>query len=65
MLAPAITAGEIVTAARAAGAGWDNPAVSVRFRSLGRQRSCDVSAPRCVLEAAGVEYIAAFVELHP
>ncbi len=64
VLAPAITAGEIVTAARAAEAGWESPAVAARLRALARQRSCDVNAPRGVLEAAAVADIAAFVELH-
>ena len=64
VLAPAITAGEIVTAALTTDLGWADPAVQARVRALARQRTCDVSAPRVALEAAGVEDIAGFIELH-
>ena len=63
VLAPAIVAGEIVTAARAAERGWDDPAVGARLRALAQQRSCDVRAPLGVLEAAGGEEIAGFAGL--
>ena len=64
VLAPAITAGEIVSAARAAELGWGDPAVRAQLRALAQQRTCDVRAPRGALEAAGVEDIGRFVEVH-
>lgn len=64
VLAPAITAGEIVSAARAAELGWDDPAVRARVRALAQLGTCDVGTPRGALEAAGVADIGSFVELH-
>ena len=64
VLSPAIMAGQIVTAARAAESGWSEPSVRQRVSSLARQLTCDASAPRAALEAAGVEALDSFVELH-
>ena len=64
VLSPAITAGEIVTAARAAESGWDDPAVRERLSALDRESTCNVSAPQAGLEAGGAEAIDSFVELH-
>ncbi|MDE2696723.1 MAG: PPC domain-containing protein [Chloroflexota bacterium] len=64
ILAPAITAGEIVTAARAADLGWADPAVRAGLGALARQRTCDVGEPQGTLEAAAVEDIESFAELH-
>ena len=64
VLEPAIAAGELVSAARSAELGWDDPAVRAGLRALARLRTCDVRAPRGALEAAGVEEIGSFVELH-
>ena len=57
VLAPLIAAGEIVGVARAAEGGWDDPAVRARLRlwTPSHERSCDVTAARASLEAAGVE----------
>ena len=64
VLAPAMTAGEIVTAARTAESGWAAPDVRQRLSALARQSSCDTSAARAGLEAAGAEAIDSFAELH-
>ena len=63
VLAPAIAAGEIVEAARAAEAGWDDRAVAARLRALARQGSCDASSARGALEAAGAGELWAFAGL--
>ena len=64
VLSPAITAGEIVTAARAAESGWGDPAVRERLGALARLGACNPSAALAGLETAGVEAIGSFVELH-
>lgn len=64
VLAPAITAGGIVTAARAAESGWNDPAVREHASALARQPTCDARAPRAAFEAAGAEAIDSFGELH-
>ena len=64
VLEPAIAAGELVSAARASELGWADPAVRAGLRALAQLRTCDVRAPRGALEAAGVEDVGSFVELH-
>lgn len=63
VLAPAITAGEIVTAARAADLGWNDPAVRARVQTLAAAGACGASSGRDALEAAGMERVASFAEL--
>lgn len=55
--APAVTAGAIVKAARAAEAGWLDPAVTSMVRGLQAQASCSRASLRDALQAAGVDDI--------
>ena len=64
VLWPAITAGEIVTAARTAESGWADPAVRERVSALARESTCDARSARAGLEAAAGEAIEGFAELH-
>ena len=56
VISPAVTAGEIVQAARAADLGWEDPGVQAMSDSLAQQASCGAGAValRGALEAAGV-----------
>ena len=62
LIAPAVTAGEIVAAARAAEEGWDDPDVRTM---MAEHASCrpGATALRSALEAAGVSNVDALVAL--
>ena len=56
LISPAVTAGEIVTAARAADAGWEDPAVRAMMADHASCRP-GAAALRRALESAGIEDI--------
>ena len=62
--APTVTAGDIVTAARAADKGWDDEDVQAMIAELEEQISCDgAAALRNVLEGTDAENIDALLDL--
>ena len=65
VIAPAVTAGEVVGAARAAELGWQDPAVQTMADGLAAQASCAsrATALRAGLEAIGAEDVDALIAL--